>query len=250
MFSVSMKASQSQAELIKAMWAPWLKLAATPATAAMASWQAAAAFWGLAAKPWPMAAWPKMTMPMAMPKFSMPVTLAPTLKLPDVTIAVPAPKPTVLKAAKSAKPKPAPKAIAPVVVDVVPEPVVAEPVVAAPVVAKPAKAKPVAKSKPSAKAALDVEPVRVGEVESAPPPAAPSCPQLLDAPSGKPDDLLQIKGIGPKINTLLNDLGIFHFAQIAGWTQADAAWIDDKLDFPGRVTREKWVEQAKTLMGA
>ncbi len=78
----------------------------------------------------------------------------------------------------------------------------------------------------------------------------PEGPELFDAPNGEPDDLTQIKGIGEKLSALLNELGIYHFAQIAAWTEADGEWIDDKLAFKRRVAREKWIEQAKELMKA
>jgi len=64
------------------------------------------------------------------------------------------------------------------------------------------------------------------------------------------DDLLKIKGIGPKIAALLNALGITAYAQIAAWTPADIALIEDKIEFRGRVTREKWIEQARDLGAA
>lgn len=79
--------------------------------------------------------------------------------------------------------------------------------------------------------------------------AAPTGPVLLEVPNGEPDDLTQIKGIGPKLSTLLNDLGIYHYAQIAAWSDADGEWIDDKLAFKGRVAREQWIAQAKALAG-
>ena len=72
-------------------------------------------------------------------------------------------------------------------------------------------------------------------------------PESLDAPNGKADDLKRIGGIGPKIEGILNSLGIFHFSQIAVWTEGEVAWIDGYLRFQGRVTREQWVEQAKSL---
>lgn len=75
---------------------------------------------------------------------------------------------------------------------------------------------------------------------------APAGPALMDAPDGAPDDLTEIKGIGPKLSTMLNELGIFHFSQIAAWSDADGEWIDDQLAFKGRVARENWIAQAKT----
>ncbi|MAI90444.1 hypothetical protein [Ponticaulis sp.] len=72
-------------------------------------------------------------------------------------------------------------------------------------------------------------------------------PTSLDAPDGDADDLQRIGGIGPKIELILNELGIFHFSQIAAWTPGEAAWIDSYLRYQGRVIREEWVAQAKEL---
>ena len=71
-------------------------------------------------------------------------------------------------------------------------------------------------------------------------------PKALAAPEGTPDDLTRIKGIGPKLSKLLNELGIYHFKQIAAWTAPEAAWVDDFLAFKGRVSREGWISQART----
>jgi predicted flap endonuclease-1-like 5' DNA nuclease len=74
-------------------------------------------------------------------------------------------------------------------------------------------------------------------------------PQLMDAPRGEgADDLKQIKGVGPALEKLCNSLGIYHFDQIASWTADEVAWVDEHLEgFKGRVSRDNWVEQAKTL---
>jgi predicted flap endonuclease-1-like 5' DNA nuclease len=72
-------------------------------------------------------------------------------------------------------------------------------------------------------------------------------PTFLKKPNGKADDLTAIKGIGPKLSATLNELGVFHYAQIAEWTPEQCDWIDDKLAFKGRVQREGWVEQAGEL---
>ncbi len=71
---------------------------------------------------------------------------------------------------------------------------------------------------------------------------------LTAARDGKPDDLKIIKGIGPKLEVLCHRLGYYHFDQIAAWTPAEVAWVDDNLEgFKGRVTRDMWVAQAKVL---
>ncbi len=70
---------------------------------------------------------------------------------------------------------------------------------------------------------------------------------LAEPRDGKPDDLKRISGIGPKIEGILNELGIFHFDQIAAWTPENVAWVDGYLSFKGRIAREDWIGQAKTL---
>ncbi|WP_157815045.1 hypothetical protein [Sagittula sp. P11] len=76
-----------------------------------------------------------------------------------------------------------------------------------------------------------------------------SKPALLDAPEGgKPDDLKQIKGIGPKLEKVCHSIGVYHFHQIASWTDEEVAWADANLvGFRGRVSRDNWVSQAKVL---
>jgi NADH-quinone oxidoreductase subunit E len=76
-----------------------------------------------------------------------------------------------------------------------------------------------------------------------------SKPAALKAPrdSGA-DNLKMIKGVGPKLETLLNGLGFYHFDQVAAWTADEVAWVDQNLEgFKGRVSRDDWVAQAKAL---
>jgi len=72
-------------------------------------------------------------------------------------------------------------------------------------------------------------------------------PAVLDAArAGGPDDLKRIKGIGPGLERLLHSMGFYHFDQIAGWSAAEIAWVDENLKgFKGQVTRDAWVAQAK-----
>lgn len=74
-------------------------------------------------------------------------------------------------------------------------------------------------------------------------------PRLLLAPrEGGADNLKEIKGIGPKLEDLCHTLGVFHFDQIAAWTDDEVAWVDANLTgFKGRVSRDEWVSQAKIL---
>ena len=62
-----------------------------------------------------------------------------------------------------------------------------------------------------------------------------------------PDDLKLINGVGPKLEQVLNGLGVWTFAQIAGWQPEEAAWVDDYLQFGGRVERDSWISQADAL---
>lgn len=69
------------------------------------------------------------------------------------------------------------------------------------------------------------------------------------APEGA-DDLTRIKGVGPVLAGKLHALGVTRFAEIAAWTEADVARVDEQLNFKGRIHREGWIEQAKALAGA
>ena len=74
-------------------------------------------------------------------------------------------------------------------------------------------------------------------------------PEALSAPrGGAADDLKRIKGIGPKLEKLCNEMGVYHFDQIAGWNADEVAWMNANLKgFKGRVSRDEWVAQAKLL---
>jgi predicted flap endonuclease-1-like 5' DNA nuclease len=70
----------------------------------------------------------------------------------------------------------------------------------------------------------------------------------IPAAVGDPDDLLQVKGIGPKLNDLLISLGVRRFDQIAAWTAADVGKVDEHLGtFKGRIDRDMWIEQGGLL---
>ena len=46
----------------------------------------------------------------------------------------------------------------------------------------------------------------------------------------------------------LEKIGVIKFEQIANWTDEDIANVDEVLSFKGRIEREDWVEQAKSLL--
>ena len=85
--------------------------------------------------------------------------------------------------------------------------------------------------------------------KKSPEPADGGKPDVLKAArGGKADDLKMIKGVGPKLQDVLNGIGIYHFDQIAGWDTDHVAWADQNLvGFKGRVSRDNWVDQAKKL---
>lgn len=166
----------------------------------------------------------------------------------------PVPQPAA-KAPPAPEPAPAPK----------PAPIV-EPVAEA----TPPKPKPVAKPKAAAKPAAEKStakpatkvakktPAKPAPAEAAPPipeePAAPPpAPEPVPAPASAPatataDNLRLLKGVGPKMVTLLGGLGVTSFQQIADWTDADIAAIDPQLGaFQGRIARDNLVDQASYL---
>ena len=62
------------------------------------------------------------------------------------------------------------------------------------------------------------------------------------------DDLTRIKGIGPKLEIMLHDLGVYTFAQIATWSDDEIDRVDDNLTaFKGRARRDDWRDQAREL---
>ncbi len=67
-------------------------------------------------------------------------------------------------------------------------------------------------------------------------------------PKGEADDLTQIKGVGEELVKKLDKLGVTKFEQVANWTDEDIANVDEVLNFKGRIERESWTEQARTLM--
>lgn len=70
----------------------------------------------------------------------------------------------------------------------------------------------------------------------------------LPGASGPPDDLTQLKGVGPKFARLLNDLGITRFEQLARLSEGDLDRLDQHLGaFKGRLERDQVPLQAEYL---
>jgi NADH-quinone oxidoreductase subunit E len=111
-----------------------------------------------------------------------------------------------------------------------------------------------AKAEPAAFKAPELprgEPIGAGGKKVAVKQAKPSLtdknrPAALEKPAAV-DDLKLISGVGPKIEVVLHDLGIFTFTQVASWKKAERDWVDSYLNFKGRIERDDWVKQAKAL---
>jgi small subunit ribosomal protein S2 len=65
----------------------------------------------------------------------------------------------------------------------------------------------------------------------------------LSGPRGPADDLKKLTGVSPSIEKKLNDLGIFHYSQIAEFGSGAAHRVGEEVGLPGRV--EGWIAQAK-----
>jgi predicted flap endonuclease-1-like 5' DNA nuclease len=72
---------------------------------------------------------------------------------------------------------------------------------------------------------------------------------LPHARNGGRDDLKQISGLGPLDESALNNLGIYHFDQVAGWTEREVLWLENHAFARGRIGRERWQAQARALAG-
>ncbi len=100
-----------------------------------------------------------------------------------------------------------------------------------------------------APAPAETAPVEAAAAPEAEPEPGARPAGLYDAAPAEADDLTRIKGVGPKLQALLNDLGVYRFDQIAGFSEADLAWVDAHLaTFRGRPFRDGWIEQARALM--
>ncbi len=113
--------------------------------------------------------------------------------------------------------------------------------------------------KSGVKAAMGAGSVSATAVEAAAP-AKKAAPKKAEAKAEAPkdkaapkadaaavDDLKQLSGVGPALEKKLLEAGVTTFAQVAAWTDADVAAMDEKLSFKGRIEREGWIEQAKEL---
>ena len=79
-------------------------------------------------------------------------------------------------------------------------------------------------------------------------PAAPARDlgfEQLPGPRGAADDLKKLPGVSGAIEKQLNDLGIFHYSQIAELNEKAAHNVGEEVGLPGRVPA--WITKAKEL---
>lgn len=166
-----------------------------------------------------------------------PATAAPAPAPAPAAAPVPAPKPAPAPAASAsaavteAKAEPAPKPAPPPAAEPAPKPAAPKPAAEKPAAPKAEKkAEPKAAAKPAAK-------------KDSKPAAKPA-----KTAKAKPDDLKQIKGVGPKLEELLHENGITQFSQIAAWDEAEIDAFAEKIgSMGGRIRSDDWIAQAKTL---
>lgn len=114
---------------------------------------------------------------------------------------------------------------------------------AAPKAEKPAPLRLVVSKPVSSKKTVPAKPVET-KAESK---VAPVRPAVIEKPA-VPDDLKVISGVGPKLEKVLNSLGIWTYGQIAALDASGIAWLDEQLGFAGRIGRDDWTGQAKALL--
>lgn len=61
-------------------------------------------------------------------------------------------------------------------------------------------------------------------------------------------DLKKISGVGPKLEGLLNSMGVLRLEQIAEWSDKDVEHFDLELGLDGRIVKDGWIAQAKALL--
>jgi small subunit ribosomal protein S2 len=92
---------------------------------------------------------------------------------------------------------------------------------------------------------IDVGAAAEPVVEELPPAADESSYEVLSGPRGVADDLKKLGHVSPTIEKKFNDLGIFHYWQIANLGSKAAHKIGEEIGLPGRM--EGWIAHAKQL---
>lgn len=110
-----------------------------------------------------------------------------------------------------------------------------------------------AKKDAEAKAAAEAEKAEA-PVEAAPVDVEATKSELYSkigtADASEADDLKKIKGVGPKLEGVLNDMGIYTFEQVSKMGDREYDLVDSMLTaFQGRGKRDEWHVQAAELKG-
>lgn len=71
--------------------------------------------------------------------------------------------------------------------------------------------------------------------------------ELLAEPNGKKDNLTKLSAIGKVGEKKLNDIGIFHYSQMAQITKEDAVKLDKAYTFKGDLPTDVWATEIKEL---
>lgn len=123
--------------------------------------------------------------------------------------------------------------------------------VAAPTTVQPPirPAPPPADADPAATQPLADEPIAASApLTATPQQEAVSAPSVESASNPADAPVTQLKGLGPKVATRLGELGVTRVGQLAMLSDEQAAALDAELGtFRGRLTRDRWVEQARLL---
>jgi len=115
------------------------------------------------------------------------------------------------------------------------------------------KAKSTAKAKAAPKAksikkvvAVEERPLTKKEAETA---KLNLLSKIGTAKAGDKNDLKVIKGIGPKLEGILNTIGIYTYQQVSKMTTNEYNLVDSLMNaFKGRAKRDNWAGQAKKLL--
>ena len=70
--------------------------------------------------------------------------------------------------------------------------------------------------------------------------------EALPGPRGVADDLKKLPGVSGAVEKQLNDLGVFHYSQLAELNDADAEKIGEEVGLPGRI--QSWIAKAKEFV--
>src|SRR4029079_15215368 len=98
-----------------------------------------------------------------------------------------------------------------------------------------------------AQGGIDVGAAEKPPAEELPAAAEASVFKGIDAPRGEADDLKRLPAVNPRLEQRLNDIGVYHFWQIADLDPESMEALDTALNLRGRIGRDNWIAAAKQL---